>query len=737
MATFATTYDEKIRPLMDKIDQARVLLAPNSYGINFPNVIVVGDQSSGKSSLLESLSMVELPKGNGIVTRCPLVLRLRKSDERRLYRLYEQGESNRKVLLDETNLVIPQYIEEETKKLAGEHKNVVKDIIELQVEDPNVRDLTVVDLPGIAHNPIADQPEDIYDQTVNLIRQFTEQEGSVILCVFPANVDIATVQSFKLAREVDPLGKRTIGVITKSDLAPDKEMLVQQLLMDRPDVLHLKLGFVAVRNRSTKENISLQEAHEKETEFFKGHPASSAAGWNCIGINALINRLATVYSERVKETFPKLRKDIQIRLKDVTEQLSKLPPQLKTNTERVAVYNEIVDLYIEKILKPPLMGSNDGRHGTMVNILHQKFETYRITLRQQRAELFSTEYCSKIEEEMKESAGEQLPNFLSSAILKKCINAKLDQLWDETEKLINDCFRMTIIQLRKSEDNASKNNFLLSKLIGLFRDISVSLIKEKREWVYNQLKDLIDLDKNEPYTNNTAYMYIFEKYKGSLSDKNTAPPKPSFGMVTTTNSTNGFGDDDDDVLTYKQGSSDAQAVKQMLLSIYSYWKFLTKRFIDYTTLSLRAGCVFTICAVVQQRLRRIPIEHLDLIEKYLSDDDFTQNKRKQCQKTRETLEKVYNILHEDDILAVDEFYIDITETQNNSLTTPTSTSNIVSQSPISSAPTTLFQYTAPTTQSPFTFSPTPAPSSFATPAVSSTFGTNFTSGGFSFGGSKK
>ena len=332
MATFTTVYDEKVRPLMDRIDQARVLLAPSNYGIIFPNVIVVGDQSSGKSSLLESLSLVELPKGNGIVTRCPLVLRLRKSNERRVYRLYDDDHGNRKVLLDEANLIIPRYIEEETKKLAGDHKNIVKDMIELQVEDPNVRDLTVIDLPGIAHNPIADQPENIYDQTINLIRQFIEQEGSVILCVFPANVDIATVQSFKLAREVDPLGKRTIGVITKSDLASDQDTLLRQLLMDRPDVLHLKLGFVAVRNRSTKENISIPEAHEKEKEFFSEHPASTAAGWNCVGINALIDRLATVYSERVKETFPKLRNDIRIRLKHVTEQLSKLPPQLQTTT---------------------------------------------------------------------------------------------------------------------------------------------------------------------------------------------------------------------------------------------------------------------------------------------------------------------------------------------------------------------------------------------------------------------
>ncbi|CAF4379027.1 unnamed protein product, partial [Rotaria magnacalcarata] len=215
MNTFIDAYDKKIRPWMDKIDQARSLLSSNDDGITLPNVVVVGDQSSGKSTLLEALSLVELPKGSGIVTRCPLVLRLRRSDVRRLYRL----NGNNKTLLDEKNTNILKYIEEETKKLAGNEKNVVKDLIELQVDDPNVRDLTVVDLPGIARNPIADQPKDIHKQTTDLIRHFIRQEGSVILCVFPANVDIATVESFTIARECDPTGERTIGVITKSDLA--------------------------------------------------------------------------------------------------------------------------------------------------------------------------------------------------------------------------------------------------------------------------------------------------------------------------------------------------------------------------------------------------------------------------------------------------------------------------------------------------------------------------------------
>ncbi|CAF3657390.1 unnamed protein product [Rotaria sp. Silwood1] len=481
MDTFVSAYDEKIRPLMDKIDQARSLLSWSNDGITFPNVVVVGDQSSGKSTLLESLSLVELPKGSGIVTRCPLVLRLRKASVRRLYRL----NGNKKIELDERKTNILNYIEEETKKLAGENKNIVKDLIELQVNDPNVRDLTVVDLPGIARNPIADQPKDIHKQTTDLIRHLIRQEGSVILCVFPANVDIATVESFTIAREVDPTGIRTIGVITKSDLASNHDTLIQQLLMDRPDVFHLKLGFIAVRNRSTEEEISLEDARKREKEFFSQHPASRMTG-HCLGIDALINRLADLYSDRVKETFPKMRNDIQTKLKEVRDQLSKFPPDLASASARLAKYYELADWYVENIIKERFESSNDGQHTT-------------------------------------------------------------------------------------------------------------------------------------------------ERKSGKTGEK------MCFSKITDD-------DDDDDNAVFDAISNDDQAVQDMIISIYAYWKLLIKRFIDYTALSIRAGCVFDICPGIRERLRQIPIEQPDFVDAYLAEDTFIRAKREQLHHTKERLEKVDAIL---------------------------------------------------------------------------------------------
>ncbi|CAF3064210.1 unnamed protein product [Rotaria sp. Silwood2] len=643
MDTFVNAYDEKIRPLMDKIDQARAILSSSNDGIIFPNVVVVGDQSSGKSTLLEALSLVELPKGSGIVTRCPLVLRLRKANQRRVYHLHND---NRKVLLDESKLNILHYIEEETKKLAGSHKNVVHDLIELQVEDPNVRDLTVVDLPGIARNPIADQPQDIHNQTTNLIRQFIRQEGSVILCVFPANVDIATVESFTLAREFDSKGSRTIGVITKSDLASDNTALAQQLLMEKPDIFQLKLGFIAVRNRSTDERISLKDARKREQEFFREHSISTLVGSHCLGIDALINRLADLYSDRVREIFPKMKNDVQKKLKETCEQLEKLPPSLETASARLTKYYELAELYIEKILKQRFTSSNDGRHPvSLVNHLHMKLKQFENVILGQSRELFTEKYRIKVRDAMSACFGEQLPNFLPHPVLKRLVGEKLDQLWSVANLLINECFQKTMNILSENDREECHDDVLLLKLLPIFRHISISYLNDKKQTVNNQLEELIRLEKHDPYTLNNYYMETIIKFNEHLADKQAENATKKKSSSSTTNH--------DDVLMFDSVSNDEQAVQDMLVSVYAYWKLLVKRFIDYAALSLRAGCVFDVCSGIGDCLRQLPIKQNDFVDTHLAEDTFIRNKRKQLQQTKERLEKVYAILGGDFITVND------------------------------------------------------------------------------------
>jgi dynamin 1-like protein len=78
--------------------------------------------------------------------------------------------------------------------------------------------LTLVDLPGITKVPVGDQPENIEQQTYDLIASFITNPNSLILAVTPATTDLATSEALKISRDVDPDGRRTLAVITKLDL---------------------------------------------------------------------------------------------------------------------------------------------------------------------------------------------------------------------------------------------------------------------------------------------------------------------------------------------------------------------------------------------------------------------------------------------------------------------------------------------------------------------------------------
>lgn len=602
MNTFIDTYDEKVRPLMDKIDQVRSVLSGDVVdGIVFPTVVVVGDQSSGKSTLLEALSMIELPKGSGIVTRCPLVLRLRKSTESNVYHL--QGEKSR-VRLDPDELDIRKYIEDETIKLAGKKKMIVTKMIELEIEGPSFRDLTVVDLPGIARTPIADQPEDIYGQTTNLIRRFIQPEGTIILCVFPANVDVGTVESFKLAKEVDPTGVRTIGVITKSDLAPNNDILCQQLLMEKREVLHLKLGFVAVRNRSEGETISLQNAREREHEFFERHIASTVVGWHCLGVSCLINRLADLYSDQVMEMFPKIRIAVQRKFDAASERLMNFPEELNESA-RLTKYHELADHYLDFFVQGKILTTSDKRG--LVNILDFKFIKFRKILNEQTNELQTATYADKVARTMAAASGQQLNNFDPHYLIKHLINTKIDELWSTTLRLINDCFTLTLNLLLTHIQNEANEDQLFKRLLSEFHGIvNLYLVGQKKN-VVDKLLEMTRLEKNEPYTINDDYTLLLHTLKINVS---TSLPKD---------------------------------LQEMVCSIRAYWEVVRKRFMDYVTLTIRAAFVFDVHNGVRERLRRIPSEQCDFVEMNLGDDAQTREQRKKLQQTCDRLQKVLGI----------------------------------------------------------------------------------------------
>ncbi|KAG7463694.1 hypothetical protein MATL_G00179330 [Megalops atlanticus] len=313
--------DEKVRPYIDLIDSLRGIGIEKDLAL--PAIAVIGDQSSGKSSVLEALSGVALPRGSGIVTRCPLELKLRKLRGGAHWKavLSYKGEHIR---FDDPSLV-ERHVAEAQNKLAGEGVGICDDQITLEISSPDVCDLTLIDLPGIARVPVKGQPDDIGDQIKSLILNFIEKSETIILVVVPCNVDIATTEALRMAQDVDPEGKRTLAILTKPDLV-DKGTEKNVLDIVRNQVIPLSKGYIIVKCRGQKQindKISLSDATRIERDFFKRHEHFSCLLYEeKATTQCLASKLTQDLVDHIKKSLPIISEQIKKQLWDTRKQLS-------------------------------------------------------------------------------------------------------------------------------------------------------------------------------------------------------------------------------------------------------------------------------------------------------------------------------------------------------------------------------------------------------------------------------
>ncbi|XP_077809971.1 dynamin-1-like protein isoform X7 [Macaca mulatta] len=324
---------EALIPVINKLQD--VFNTVGADIIQLPQIVVVGTQSSGKSSVLESLVGRDLlPRGTGIVTRRPLILQL----------VHVSQEDKRKTTGEENGVEA----EEWGKFLHTKNKGVSPEPIHLKIFSPNVVNLTLVDLPGMTKVPVGDQPKDIELQIRELILRFISNPNSIILAVTAANTDMATSEALKISREVDPDGRRTLAVITKLDLM-DAGTDAMDVLMGR--VIPVKLGIIGVVNRSQLDinnKKSVTDSIRDEYAFLqKKYPS-------------LANRNGTKYLART------LNRLLMHHIRDCL-------PELKTRINVLAAqYQSLLNSYGEPV---------DDKSATLLQLITK----------------FATEYCNTIE----------------------------------------------------------------------------------------------------------------------------------------------------------------------------------------------------------------------------------------------------------------------------------------------------------------------------------------------------
>ncbi|KAK4129909.1 hypothetical protein BT67DRAFT_253357 [Trichocladium antarcticum] len=370
------------RTLLDSIDSLRELQVGEI--VSLPQIIVVGDQSSGKSSVLEAISRVRFPVDGDLCTRFATELVLRRAsqtavDVRIQFADHHASSTSaassapqqpfRRSGFDRDDL--PAIITEAKELMGisnGGAKKFSKDILRVEIAGPDIYPLTLVDLPGFFHTATADQ--NLQDkQTVDqLVEGYMAQPKSIILAVVAANNQLANQVVLHEASRHDPKRERTIGVITKPDLAGSastNERKYLDLVKGRENMHKLALGWYVLRNRSEEERAT--EADERDTNeehFFQ------TGAWRAIsppnrGVESLRKRLSKVLLDHIRTSLPDLIHEIEEGLRDRQERLDRLG-RSRSNPDELRSYLLTIADDFQRLAHDAVEGRyNDKFFGTL------------------------------------------------------------------------------------------------------------------------------------------------------------------------------------------------------------------------------------------------------------------------------------------------------------------------------------------------------------------------------------
>uniref|UniRef100_A0A668VD71 Interferon-induced GTP-binding protein Mx n=1 Tax=Oreochromis aureus TaxID=47969 RepID=A0A668VD71_OREAU len=488
---------EDLIPLVNRMQDAFAAIGQNA-NLDLPQIAVVGGQSAGKSSVLENFVGKDfLPRGSGIVTRRPLVLQLMNSPTEYAEFLHCKGKKFTD--FDE----VRQEIEAETDRATGANKGISPVPINLRVYSPHVLNLTLVDLPGMTKVPVGDQPADIEFQIRDMLMQFVTKENCLMLAVSPANSDLANSDALKIAKEVDPQGLRTIGVITKLDLM-DEGTDAKDILENK--LLPLRRGYIGVVNRSQKDidgKKDINAAMAAERKFFLSHPA----------YRHLADRMGTPYLQKVlnqqltnhiRDTLPNLRAKLQSQLlsieKEVEEYKNFRPDDPSRKTKALLQMVQQFSVDFEKCIE----GSGDQidtaelSGGARINrIFHERFPFELVKM-----EFDEKELRKEISYAIKNIHGIRTGLFTPDMAFETIVKRQIGKIKEPCTK----CVDMVISELVNTVRQCTKKLAQYPMLREEMERIVTQHIRDRESRTKEQVLLLIDIELSYMNTNHEDFI---------------------------------------------------------------------------------------------------------------------------------------------------------------------------------------------------------------------------------------
>ncbi|WCJ27679.1 Interferon-induced GTP-binding protein Mx [Euphorbia peplus] len=635
-----TSYNDHIRPLLDAVDKLR-LLKVTKEGIQLPTIVVVGDQSSGKSSVLESLAGISLPRGQGICTRVPLIMRLQHHTAPKPELSLEfKGKT---VTTDEAK--VAEAINLATDEIAGNGKGISNDPLTLVVKKQGVPDLTMVDLPGITRVPVHGQPENIYEQVTEIITEYIRPEESIILNVLSATVDFATCESIRMSQKVDKTGGRTLAVVTKADKSP--EGLLEKVTAD--DV-NIGLGYVCVRNRIGDE--SYEGARKEEASLFSTHPLLSKIDKSMVGIPVLAQKLSIIQATIIARCLPGIVRKIDDKLNGYILDLNKMPLTITSPHEVMSTFMGIIGSAKESLRKILISGEyeeypNDKNlHCVcrLVEMLNQFFNELESSSQIDSVKDFLVEEIQVLEE----SKGIKLPNFLPHFAFQAILRKKVEGISIIPVTFVEKVWHYIEVSIIFVVKQHSQN---YQQLQSLTTRAGHSIAEKMKEPFTCWVIELVEKEKLTDYTCSPEYADAYSKLISQQQTFMNDVQKGSKSIKIV-----GFGEVE---LSHLR---DHQLVLReafdLKMRTVAYWKIVLRRMVDSIALHLRHSLENLVNKEFEKEIfKELMVTHKGQVEKLLAESPLVAVKREKLKESIKLLKDSKEVLSE----CMDKITLNVTE----------------------------------------------------------------------------
>ncbi|CZT11995.1 probable vacuolar sorting protein VPS1, dynamin, and related proteins [Rhynchosporium agropyri] len=609
---------------LDLLDSVDCLRSQGiSHYVSLPQIIVCGDQSSGKSSVLEAISGVSFPIKSNLCTRFPIELILRKTSH-----------------IGVTVSIVPHHScsESEQMSLSGFHEKLdgfdglstlienakaamaisthgkafSKDLLRVEVSGPDRPHLTIVDLPGLIHSETKQQSAADVELVQDVVQAYMKEPRSIILAVVSAKNDYANQIVLKLARAADKSGNRTLGVITKPDtLIPGSESEAMYVSLARNQDVEFRLGWHVLKNMDSETGVwSLADRDIKEEDFFAEGTWENLSR-SLLGVDKLRKRLSKVLLGQIATELPSLIDEIEIKSKACRGRLDKLgEPRATLDEQRFYLlhisqsFHSLIKASVDGTYNDPFFEDAESEPGyqkrirAVVQNLNLDFAE-RIARQGHRREIVDSskntavptgvtaatrqEFMDHIQHLMRRTKGRELPGtfnpmivadlFLEQSSPWETITRKhIEKVWKAVKEFLN----LTTTYIA----DAATSKALFQKIFEPALDQLLRTLNEKSTEL------LTPHQKSHPITYNHYFTEALQKVRNERSkDEYTRIMKDFFGVSSL--SSVYFGGQNKDlnplvaVLVQRtEPDMNRFACSEALDCTMAYYKVALKRFVD-------------------------------------------------------------------------------------------------------------------------------------------------------------